>query len=534
MPKHTSHSSTQNPTSGSSPSQSTHGNTSDASNSSPQDPAQNPSSPFYIHPSESPSTVIVSPVLTGSNYHSWSRSFKMALVSKNKMGFLNGSIIAPAATDPLHPAWERCNTLIMSWLLNSVSQSIAQSVIYLDHASEIWKDLQERFSQCDLLHIAELQEEVYALKQGSLSITDYFTNLKSLWEELDNYRPLIQCNCPAKTYHHQDFIIRFLKGLDERFSVVRSQVLLMDPLPSVNRIFSMVIQHERQLLSSVGLPDDHQVLFNSTETRRLPTGRGRGSGGRGTSQKICTYCGRSGHTIEICYAKHGYPPGHPRYPGRPRFHDRNSSNASVNNTIGAPRQHGEEEAPIDASQQAGFHLSSAQYQSLLALLQPAAASGPVDIPQSSHANVTQVVGPCNPVSDGPMLGKHFCSHVSSLQHVHHSAHTDFLVSHSSPWILDSGATDHITSSLKWFENYAQIEPITIKLPNGSSVLSKYSGTVCFSPSLVIHNVLYVPNFTFNLISISKLITFFPCKLKFYNNLCEIRDLNSLKMLVCLD
>ena len=158
MPKYTSHSSTQNPssTSGSSTSQSTHVNTSDASNSSPQDPAQNPSSPFYIHPSESPSTVIVSPVLTGSNYHSWSRSFKMALISKNKMGFLNGSIIAPAATDPLHPAWERCNTLIMSWLLNLLSQSIAQSVIYLDHASEIWKDLKEHFSQSDLLCIAEL------------------------------------------------------------------------------------------------------------------------------------------------------------------------------------------------------------------------------------------------------------------------------------------------------------------------------------------------------------------------------------------
>ena len=162
MPKHTSHSSTQNPTSasGSSPSQPTPVNVPDMSN---HDPAQNPSSLFYIHPSESPSTVIVSPLLTGNNYHSWSRSVRMALVSKNKMGFLNGSIATPASTDPLYPAWERCNTMLMSWLLNSVSQSIAQSVIYLDHASEIWKDLRERFSQSDLLRIAELQEKVYAL-----------------------------------------------------------------------------------------------------------------------------------------------------------------------------------------------------------------------------------------------------------------------------------------------------------------------------------------------------------------------------------
>ena len=161
MPKHTSHSNPTNIAVVSSPS-----TASPSSASVVNDPndSQNPSSPFYVHPSESPSTVLVTPVLTGNNYHSWSRSFKMALVSKNKMGFLNGAIPIPTPTDPLFPSWEHCNTLIMSWLLNSLSSSIAQSVIYFDHAATIWSDLQERFSQGDLLRIAELQEEVYALK----------------------------------------------------------------------------------------------------------------------------------------------------------------------------------------------------------------------------------------------------------------------------------------------------------------------------------------------------------------------------------
>ena len=116
-----------------------------------------------------------------------------------------------------------------------------QSVIYLDHAANIWSDLKERFSQSDLLCIAELQEEVHALKQGSQSIIDYFTSLKSLWEELDNYRPMAPCICSAKTYHQQDFIIHFLKGLDEQFVVVCSQVLLMEPFTFVNHVLSMVI-----------------------------------------------------------------------------------------------------------------------------------------------------------------------------------------------------------------------------------------------------------------------------------------------------
>lgn len=205
------------------------------------DPSQQPSSPFHIHPSESRTSIIVTPPLTGNNYQSWSRSIRMALISKNKMSFLTGTISMPTSTDPLFPRWERCNTLLMSWLIHSVSPFIAQSIIFFENAAAIWTDLRERFSQGDLLRFAELQEEIYSLKQGSTSVTDYYTTLKSLWEELDNFRPLTPCTCSAKDFHHQDFIIRFLKGLNERFAMVRSQILLLDPLPSANKVFSMII-----------------------------------------------------------------------------------------------------------------------------------------------------------------------------------------------------------------------------------------------------------------------------------------------------
>ena len=114
------------------------------------------------------------------------------------MGFLDCSIPISKSTDPMHPAWECCNTLVMSSLLNSLSHSIAQSVIYLDYVVEIWSDLKEHFSR-DLLRIAEIEEEVYAFMQGSQSVTDYYTGLKSLWEELDNYHPFLPCTCTAQT-----------------------------------------------------------------------------------------------------------------------------------------------------------------------------------------------------------------------------------------------------------------------------------------------------------------------------------------------
>lgn len=46
-----------------------------------------PSSPLY-YPNENPSLVLTSSPLTTNNYHSWSRNTKMALLSKNKLKFV--------------------------------------------------------------------------------------------------------------------------------------------------------------------------------------------------------------------------------------------------------------------------------------------------------------------------------------------------------------------------------------------------------------------------------------------------------------
>ena len=203
--------------------------------------SSDPANPYYIYPSENPSLILVAPPLDGANYHAWARTMKMALLTKNKLKFVDGSIPPPATTDPLYPAWERCNTLVQSWLIKSLSPSIAKSILWFDKASDIWLDLWTHYSQSDIFRIAELQEEIYSLKQGSLSVSDYYTQLKILWDELSNIRPLRACHCGSTTiaFHHreEDQVIRFLKGLNEQFSSVKSQILLIDHLPPINRLF---------------------------------------------------------------------------------------------------------------------------------------------------------------------------------------------------------------------------------------------------------------------------------------------------------
>jgi hypothetical protein len=93
----------------------------------PTDPSCDPSSPYYVHSSDGPSSVKVTPLLTGSNYHSWARSMRRALGVKLKFDFLDGTIPMPVdAFDPSFRAWNRCNMLIHSWIMNSVDRSIQQ------------------------------------------------------------------------------------------------------------------------------------------------------------------------------------------------------------------------------------------------------------------------------------------------------------------------------------------------------------------------------------------------------------------------
>jgi hypothetical protein len=272
------------------------------------DPSIDQSSPYFVHPSDGPSSVKVTPILTGSNYHLWSRSMRRALHGKLKIEFIDGSITVP--TDPFDPsfrAWNRCNSLVHSWILNSISDSIAQSLVFLENAIDVWTDLRERFAQADLVRIAELQQEIHSLKQESRTVTEFYSDLKLLWEELEIYIPIPNCSCrnrctceamrSARNNHTVLYAIRFLTGLNEHFAMVKSQILLMDPLPTMNRVFSLVLQHERQ--GNFYPSDESKVLLNAAKSRGFPSK---------TPARVCTYCGKDNHIIDNCFKKHGPPP----------------------------------------------------------------------------------------------------------------------------------------------------------------------------------------------------------------------------------
>lgn len=163
--------------------------------------------------------------------------------------------------------------------------------------------------------------------------------------------------------------------------------------------------------------------------------------------------------------------------------------------------------------------------SLLQQSPKAASDGvrPNSFDQPSRVNFSQVT------SNNPKSG--FGSSGSLFDDFHTTLNTFSIVhSHTVPWIIDSGATDHIACSLHYFSSYSKIKPIKINLPNRTTITAHLSGTVEFSSNFIFHNVLFVPEFHFNLLSISKLI--FPLRhiLIFSNDFCTIQDKSTFQMI----
>ncbi|MCI12171.1 receptor-like serine/threonine kinase, partial [Trifolium medium] len=56
---------------------------------------------------------------------------------RNKLGFADGSIVEPPQGDPQYLAWRRNDSILASWILNSVSNEIQASAVYSNSAFDI-------------------------------------------------------------------------------------------------------------------------------------------------------------------------------------------------------------------------------------------------------------------------------------------------------------------------------------------------------------------------------------------------------------
>ncbi|CAH9102110.1 unnamed protein product [Cuscuta epithymum] len=97
---------------------------------------------------------------------------------------------------------------------------------------------------------------------------------------------------------------------------------------------------------------------------------------------------------------------------------------------------------------------------------------------------------------------------------------------TTAWLLDSGASLHMTGQESILTNIHKIPPMPIFLPNGEVTHATSKGDVQLSRAIKMTNVLLVPGLTCNLISLAQLIDEQKCGIFFANDICVIQDLLS--------
>uniref|UniRef100_A0A803LW85 Retrotransposon Copia-like N-terminal domain-containing protein n=1 Tax=Chenopodium quinoa TaxID=63459 RepID=A0A803LW85_CHEQI len=269
--------------------------------------AADTNSVLYLHPNDGSYTISVDKLTGASDYRSWRRSMEIALTSKKKIGFVLGTVLRSAyAIDPVKTdQWDTCNSMVISWIHTCLSDNIKKSVLYVNSAREIWIQLEKRFSMANGSRKYKLNKDLYSLRHNNNAINVYYTAMTSLWEELDsmNVMPIIsessaemrnQLNTISK-YQEESRLFQFLNGLDDYYSAMRTRLLMMTPLPTVDTACSILQQEESQREVLQKSEQDTYAMYNKNSS--YPPGR----------TMICSACGGKGHTQSRCWIVIGYP-----------------------------------------------------------------------------------------------------------------------------------------------------------------------------------------------------------------------------------
>ncbi|KAL1219887.1 Retrovirus-related Pol polyprotein from transposon TNT 1-94 [Cardamine amara subsp. amara] len=446
--------------------------------------AKKPVDPVYqLAANENHGAIIAQVQFNGDNFDEWAQAVRTALRVKKKYSFVDGTVTKPRTDETEYEDWVSASSMVSLWILNTVDPKVRRTLANKEDPQELWKEIKDRFSEGNGPRIQEIKAELAGCRQGNLSVIDYFGKLQIPWDDLTNYEQQIKCTCGACTCNlnaamekkkEEDRIHQFLLGLDDHiYGSVRASVISTDPLPNLNQVYSKVKSIEKINTVTRGREaQGGQVAF-------VERNASMGSRNEDKSKLFCSNCKKTGHTAETCFQLVGFPDwwgersrqsnrGGGRGTGRGRGAVARANTAVVQS---------EGESSAEAEKSGFVGLSNEQWKTLIKVLEEKQGTTP------------------------RLSGKNL--------------HLD--------WVLDSGASNHMTGyeDLLCYSKY--ILPCTIGLPNGEKIIARKKGTVVFDEDFELKNVLFVPDLKCNLISVSQLIADSDLVMQIANKGCVIHD-----------
>ncbi|KAH7657630.1 RNA-directed DNA polymerase protein [Dioscorea alata] len=385
----------------------------------------------------------------------------------------------------------------MSWLLNSMTNETGENFMYYKTAKEIWEAAHDTYSNKDNTSaVFEIKGILGDLRQGESSVTDYFNQLMRCWQQLDILEN-VSWNCVAdgkqyKQIQEKERIYKFLLGLNQELDEVHGRILSTKPMSSVREAFAEIRREETRRKVMLGMTTGQPNIEGSAlavkgQFLNSFCGGHQHQHGSNTTQRRgncpwCEHCKKLGHTKEVCWKIHGKPANWQPSSNR-------SFQASHGNVAATENQKSEEADPFNQE----------QIEALRKMLQSTIQSAL----KSSEGNTATVAQKGN-----------FYTALSAKKN-------------PAEWIVDSGASDHMTGDITTFADFkTATNGTSVKIADGTYSEVTGIGSVIISKEITLKSVLFVPNLDYNLLSISKLTKDLNCVSKFSSTLCEFQALSS--------
>lgn len=150
---------------------------------------------------------------------------EISLASKRKLGFVTGLIKRDEADKTKQDAWDTCNNMVISWILANVNEPVKKSIMFVNEACQMWRQLEQRFTVTNGTRKYRLNKSLYEARQSERSIVEYYTEMRGIWEELDDLNsipPITNINEEVRAYvdalrkqEDEHRLFQFLNGVDE-------------------------------------------------------------------------------------------------------------------------------------------------------------------------------------------------------------------------------------------------------------------------------------------------------------------------------